>query len=579
MTVGNGAGDYLDLDVPTGNVLKILGVKHYINVKDKSLEDMRTDLAFYCNVITRKPASAPTKIIALTASVYQKICYKAQFSALSYKETMQLDVPINQFYRRVTKNMLSFPTKLLYSECSQGGLGFRRLSDEIQQRKLNNLLSGLHQDADTKDAYESHLYRAMRIDGYRPLHGQGSPVDPIDSRFWAASLLDAFEYAGLKLQRGGDQMIGTAGEQLQARYQLTEHQSSELKRFGVYTVGDVTQQSENGVLWRDFSDTPLEFINRLENDESPPQEPPIIGIHTMWRIADGHVAEILGIMRDDGQFCVRIWIPIGLFRRGGMLRIHTSTPSRGAGTPLTMSHGELFMGEAAHRVITYPDEVVTLDGNTTVTRRILSWATTAIPRVHTPCQRTASPFANTIATAMAGRVCRVYTDGSYKALHSREELLFSEPPAIVKHGASLVLIPEDHEDDPIVFHISHHDSLAAVCAFPMELIPLTLALELATIARVRAVHSDCESIVKWISREKPRLSHTRCTSILLTAAELRRATEVEIHHCAAHAEKGREEINGRHIISVIISLIVLRSVLLKIYMRSSRQSPSLKQVV
>ena len=51
------------------------------------------------------------------------------------------------------------------------------------------------------------------------------------------------------------------------------------------------------------------------------------------------------------------------------------------------------------------------------------------------------------------------------------------------------------------------------------------------------MHSDCESIVKWINKKKPRLSHTRCTSLLLTAAELRRATEVNIHHCAAHAEK------------------------------------------
>ena len=101
----------------------------------------------------------------------------------------------------------------------------------------------------------------------------------------------------------------------------------------------------------------------------------------------------------------------------------------------------------------------------------------------------------------------------------------------------MVLLPENHAANPIVFHISHHDSLGVDCAFPMELIPLTLALELATIARVCAVHSDCESIVKWINKKKPRLSHTRCTSLLLTAAELRRATEVEIHHCAAHAEK------------------------------------------
>ena len=65
-------------------------------------------------------------------------------------------------------------------------------------------------------------------------------------------------------------MIGTAGEQLQARYPLTALQSKELIRFGIYTVGDITVQGKHGMLWQDFSDTPLEFINQLEVDEAPP---------------------------------------------------------------------------------------------------------------------------------------------------------------------------------------------------------------------------------------------------------------------------------------------------------------------
>jgi hypothetical protein len=51
----------------------------------------------------------------------------------------------------------------------------------------------------------------------------------------------------------------------------------------------------------------------------------------------------------------------------------------------------------------------------------------------------------------------------------------------------------------------------------MELIPLTLALELATIAAVTGLKTDCESLVRWIERERPRMSHTRCTSLLMVA--------------------------------------------------------------
>ena len=76
-------------------------------------------------------------------------------------------------------------------------------------------------------------------------------------------------------------MAGTVGEKLQERYAVDARQSDELKNFGICTIGDITQRSENGVLWRDFSETPLEFINHLEQEETPPQEPPILGIHTM----------------------------------------------------------------------------------------------------------------------------------------------------------------------------------------------------------------------------------------------------------------------------------------------------------
>ena len=99
--------------------------------------------------------------------------------------------------------MATFPSRLLYSDCKQGGLGFRRLSDEIQQRKLNNFVNGMYQDSDTRDAYESHMARMMRYGGLRVLNGQGGPVAPTDQRFWAASLLQAFDYAGLRLAKGG----------------------------------------------------------------------------------------------------------------------------------------------------------------------------------------------------------------------------------------------------------------------------------------------------------------------------------------------------------------------------------------
>ena len=298
------------LPVPAANELRILGYTHYINTKDLTLSTLRADLALYCNIIGRKKASTSTKILALTSSVYQKILYRAQFSPMTLAEATTLDVPVNQFYRRLTTNSATYPTKLLYSDVNRGGFGFRRISDEIQQRKWNNFLSSQSQDRATKDAFESHLLRASRLGGYRLLHGQGGPIPQIVHRYWASSLLEAFNYAGLQLSRGGDLLLATPAEQLQSSYHLSKGHADLLRKFGIYNLGDISMLSYGATLWRDFTDTPLEFLNRIEQDPQPPQLPSVLGIHSLWRKDDKKVIEILGVMRGSDDICIRIWISL-----------------------------------------------------------------------------------------------------------------------------------------------------------------------------------------------------------------------------------------------------------------------------
>ena len=53
----------------------------------------------------------------------------------------ELDKPINRVCRHITKNLPGFPTNLLYA--SSPGLALKRLSDEIQLRKLAMVNRGL----------------------------------------------------------------------------------------------------------------------------------------------------------------------------------------------------------------------------------------------------------------------------------------------------------------------------------------------------------------------------------------------------------------------------------------------------
>ena len=228
-------------------------------------------------------------------------------------------------------------------------------------------------------------------------------------------------------------------------------------------------------LWRDFSATPLEFLNSIETAEWPPHSPPSLGLHSMWDTGRASIVEILGIAHETEEICVRVWVPIGPAGTG-WVKIAAGCPSRGAGTNVTVKYTDLFPDDTAVRVVTHPDELVRVGNKKEVARRILHTATTARPTLTVRPHPTVSDKANQLAQLMEGRSYTAFTDGSYSELPTASEYIFSERPQRTIHGASLVLVPEGGDHPPIVLHLSHDDNLGADCAFPMELIPFVLAL-------------------------------------------------------------------------------------------------------
>ena len=58
-------------------------------------------------------ASPETKLMVASRSVNLKLGYKAALSTLSLAEYRGIDNVMNGMYRRVTKNLVTFPTALL----------------------------------------------------------------------------------------------------------------------------------------------------------------------------------------------------------------------------------------------------------------------------------------------------------------------------------------------------------------------------------------------------------------------------------------------------------------------------------
>ena len=93
--------------------------------------------------------------------------YTAQFTDWSAAALPALDTKFNQLYRRLSGNMPTFPTRLLYLPTSSGGLGLPRLSTYVNMRKWSMAQRALTHErpTHTAQAVAGLLDRAARYSG------------------------------------------------------------------------------------------------------------------------------------------------------------------------------------------------------------------------------------------------------------------------------------------------------------------------------------------------------------------------------------------------------------------------------
>ena len=88
--------------------------------------------------------------------------YTAQHCPLTLAQLRTLDIPVNDFYKRVTENMRSFPNEVLYAPIlTYAGLGCKRFSSTVNKRKKavfhrNTLRKGPHSMAANSLAHRAH---------------------------------------------------------------------------------------------------------------------------------------------------------------------------------------------------------------------------------------------------------------------------------------------------------------------------------------------------------------------------------------------------------------------------------------
>ena len=102
----------------------------------------------------RKHASPAAKLIALEYSVFNTALWRAQVAPWSLAMCRELDVPINQLLRHITKNLPGHSNNLLYGKSP--GLNLPCFSDTVQSRKLALSQRGLTNPPDIAAGIHGH---------------------------------------------------------------------------------------------------------------------------------------------------------------------------------------------------------------------------------------------------------------------------------------------------------------------------------------------------------------------------------------------------------------------------------------
>ena len=215
----------------------------------------KAELVVQC-IRSRKGFSAASKVAVITMSTLHSLVYKAINSVLGHEELESVDKIIDNVLVSSTKNMFSYPRKLLHMSRAFGGLGIPSFSYLAESRKLQRLFSCMRSTQLHGLAARGILSRTARKHGFFSSPGQGIVIIPSqhyrrNQKIYCDGPVTMLARHGLYLCRHG--YSTTLADPGNALLPLLPRDHEEAKnyclKYGLYTLGDVTQVKNGCQQW------------------------------------------------------------------------------------------------------------------------------------------------------------------------------------------------------------------------------------------------------------------------------------------------------------------------------------------
>ena len=172
-------------------------------LKDEIMLEMESNCS---KLNSKKHYRASDKINCISTIIVPRATYKLRNSAISNVEMMDYEKIISKSYRTMSNTCPTFPTALLYMPQKWGGMGYKKLTDIVNNQKMAHLYRKAIQEGSTKNALMSMIDIACRERGretkpYMVIEIDGS--EKIKERLWINSVIEDAATNNVQLTIGG----------------------------------------------------------------------------------------------------------------------------------------------------------------------------------------------------------------------------------------------------------------------------------------------------------------------------------------------------------------------------------------
>ena len=435
---------------------------------DKQFESILETLEELGSRILRHVGRVGDKLLALEYCLRSNIVYRMQFCVWGLDRYEAIDKAYTRIVKRITRNMVSFPSIPLWTLAADGGLGLQSVLDFSHKSKLRILLRNIEKTDNTGIAFQGLVARALRYAGVGGLpHNRQEIPSCLSHTTWLTSLVQWLEKLGLIIVVQGPRPCNYFSQM------IVTDPAGRIDRFerGIALVG--------------------------EDSMSPTPHPIAIRAGQCWEVA-GKVLEIVAFAGDYVE-CLE-WSPSHphLFP-GVRLTVDTadnySKYSKGLGSDTrvllsTITQSTALIERSEDEMIKIPSMDPSYIGlpceelqSTVIRTRNRS------PIVDSHAWLTEEPQVITVTKDLY--IAAAYTDGSWCTTHTLSSFLLNT--GVVKSAGAIVLLTVFG-----LLTIRVEIDIDHVSAFVPEVLSLLIAHEIVK-GRSISIWSDCEAAIKSLN--------------------------------------------------------------------------------